>query len=149
MMGGVPQCRARGADGKEPEAAHCEYAYTNPASRPGRCASACAQRCRLRAAAAQDVQGNKICPCFLCVNFESNVKHGDELFIPTLPLNIVIPDTFNDDMHVVALYNVVNPDTFNDDKNVDAPETNKLVKLVLFNSINNPAVFVFQRLPPP
>ncbi len=27
--------------------------------------------------------------------------------IPTLPLNVVIPDTFNDDKHVVALFNVV------------------------------------------
>jgi hypothetical protein len=45
---------------------------------------------------------------------------------------VVIPDTFNDDIHVdsVVLFNVVVPDTFDDDKNVDAPETNKLVKLV-------------------
>ncbi len=45
---------------------------------------------------------------------------------------MVIPDTFNDDIHVdsVVLFNVVVPDTFDDDKNVDAPETNKLVKLV-------------------
>ena len=32
------------------------------------------------------------------------------------------------------LDSVVIPDTFNDDKNVDALETNKLVKLVLFNN---------------
>ncbi len=48
---------------------------------------------------------------------------------------MVVPDTFNDDIHVVVLFNVVVPDTLNDDKNVDAPETNKLVKLVLFNII--------------
>ena len=42
---------------------------------------------------------------------------------------MVTPDTFKDDIHVV-LFNVVVPDTLNDDKNVDAPETNKLVKLV-------------------
>ena len=33
----------------------------------------------------------------------------------------MIPPTFNDDKHVVALFNVVVPDTFNDDKCVDAP----------------------------
>jgi len=38
--------------------------------------------------------------------------------------NVVIPDTFNDDKHVVALFNVVvpfilvDPETFNDDTNV-------------------------------
>jgi hypothetical protein len=36
----------------------------------------------------------------------------------TLPLNVVIPDTFDHDMHVVAVANVDNPDTFNDDTNV-------------------------------
>ncbi len=46
---------------------------------------------------------------------------------------VVVPDTFNDDIHAVLLFNVVNPDTFNDDNIVDAPETNKLVRLVLFN----------------
>ena len=51
--------------------------------------------------------------------------------IPTFPLNVVIPDTFNDDLHVVALFNVAFPDIFNDDMNVDALETNKLEKLVL------------------
>ena len=35
---------------------------------------------------------------------------------------------------VVIYFNVVIPDIFNDDKNVDASETNKLVKLVLFNN---------------
>ncbi len=35
---------------------------------------------------------------------------------------------------VVILFNDVVPDTFNDDKNVDEEETNKLVKLVLFNN---------------
>jgi hypothetical protein len=32
---------------------------------------------------------------------------------------------------MVALFNVVAPDIFNEDNNVDAPETYKLVKLVL------------------
>ncbi len=50
--------------------------------------------------------------------------------IPTLPLNVVIPDTFNDDIHVVELFNVVVPDIFNDNNNVDALETTKLEKLV-------------------
>jgi hypothetical protein len=53
-------------------------------------------------------------------------------FIIVLFDNVVIPDTFNDDLHVVALFNVVLPDTFNDDNNVDALETNKLEKLVLW-----------------
>jgi hypothetical protein len=39
--------------------------------------------------------------------------------IPTLPLNVVIFDTFNDDMYVVALFNVVFPDIFNVDINVE------------------------------
>ncbi len=33
----------------------------------------------------------------------------------TLPLNVVIPDTFD---HDIAVSNVDNPDTFNDDTNV-------------------------------
>ncbi len=48
---------------------------------------------------------------------------------------IIPPLTFNDELIVVALFNVVVPDTFNVDINVDAPETNKLVKLVLFNIV--------------
>ena len=50
--------------------------------------------------------------------------------------NVVIPDTFNDDIHVVLLFNVVNPDTFNDDNNVVLPDiivllnTLKVVKLI-------------------
>ncbi len=56
------------------------------------------------------------------------------VLINTLFDNNVVPDTFNDDIHVVLLFNVVNPDTFNDDNNVVALETNKLVKLVLFNN---------------
>ncbi len=38
--------------------------------------------------------------------------------IPTLLLKIVTPDTFNDDLHVVALFNVALPDIFNVDENV-------------------------------
>jgi hypothetical protein len=34
-------------------------------------------------------------------------------------LHVVVPDTFNDDMHVVALFNVVFPDVFNVDMNVE------------------------------
>jgi len=49
--------------------------------------------------------------------------------------NVVTAETFNDGIHVVALFNLVVPATFNDDKNVDAPETNKLVKLVLSNTV--------------
>ena len=49
-------------------------------------------------------------------------------------VNIVAPDTLKDEIHVVALLNVVTPDTFNELLIVDAPETNKLVKLVLFNN---------------
>ncbi len=49
--------------------------------------------------------------------------------------NVVTPETFNDDIHVVTLFHLVVPATFHDDKNVDAPETNKLVKLVLLNIV--------------
>ena len=48
-----------------------------------------------------------------------------------MPEAIIFPTTFNDDNNVAALFNVVAPDIFNDDNNVDAPETYKLVKLVL------------------
>jgi hypothetical protein len=48
-----------------------------------------------------------------------------------VPDPMILPTTFNDELIVVALFNVVFPDTFNDDNNVDAPETYKLVKLVL------------------
>ena len=34
-----------------------------------------------------------------------------------------------------TLFNVVVPDTFNDDHNVDEPETNKLLKLVLLDKL--------------
>ena len=40
-------------------------------------------------------------------------------FIIVLFDNVVIPDTFNDDTHVVALFNVVFPDIFNVDMNVE------------------------------
>ena len=53
-----------------------------------------------------------------------------KLFIVANPL------TFNDDRHVELLFNVVYPLTFNDDNNVEAPEHNKLLKLVLL-FINN------------
>jgi hypothetical protein len=45
--------------------------------------------------------------------------------IPTLPLHVLIPDTFNDDIHVVELFNVVFPDIFNVDMNVEG-----LLKLI-------------------
>jgi hypothetical protein len=51
--------------------------------------------------------------------------------IPTLPLNVVIPDTFNDDKHVAALFNVVVPDTFNVDMNVEG-----LLKLTIEGGFN-------------
>ncbi len=76
----------------------------------------------------------------------------NDLFIVVLFDNVVKPDIFNDDVHVALLCsvvvpdtyhelfivvlfdNVVKPDIFNDDNTVDAPETNKLVKLVLLNN---------------
>ena len=36
-----------------------------------------------------------------------------------VPFPVITPVTFNDDKHVVALFNVVVPETFNDDINVD------------------------------
>jgi hypothetical protein len=58
-------------------------------------------------------------------------QYGDELFIPTLPLNVVIPDTFNDDNNVAALFNVVLPDIFNVDINVAG-----LLKLTIEGGFN-------------
>jgi hypothetical protein len=34
-------------------------------------------------------------------------------------LNVVTPDTFNDDIHVVTLFNVVFPEVFNVEMNVE------------------------------
>jgi len=48
-----------------------------------------------------------------------SIANGLVIPIPTLPLNTVVPDTFNDDLHVVALFNVVLPDIFNVDINVE------------------------------
>ena len=44
--------------------------------------------------------------------------------------NVVLPDIFNDDVHVVTLFNVVLPDIFNDD-----------VHVVLFDNVVNPDIF--------
>ena len=54
---------------------------------------------------------------------------------PTLFENVVIPDTFNVELIVVIIFNNVFPKTFNDELIVDAPDTNKLVKFVLFNKL--------------
>ena len=40
---------------------------------------------------------------------------GGDLYRDGTPIIIVNPDTFNEDMHDVTLFNVVTPDTFNDD----------------------------------
>ena len=50
-------------------------------------------------------------------------------------LNTDKPDTVKAELHVNALFNIVLPDTNNVETNVDAPETNKLVKLVLLNNV--------------
>ena len=53
-----------------------------------------------------------------------------------IPFNLVMPDTFNDELHVEALFKVVEPETFNVDMHVDAPfnfvepETFNALKLV-------------------
>ena len=49
----------------------------------------------------------------------------------TFPDKVVIPLTFNNDMHVVALFNVVAPDTFNVDINVEG-----LLKLTIEGGFN-------------
>ena len=72
--------------------------------------------------------------------------------IPKLLFKIVFPETFSDDNKVILLLKfdlpltlkiplivvlfarIVKPETFNDDKNVDALETIKLEKFVLFNN---------------
>jgi hypothetical protein len=63
------------------------------------------------------------------------VNGGKVLLKVIILFNVVVPDTFNDDKHVVKLFNVVVPITDNDDNNVDAPATYKLVKLVLLNNV--------------
>jgi hypothetical protein len=69
-------------------------------------------------------------------------------FINTLFDNVVIPDTFKDDIHVVLFDTVVNPDTFNDDDNVVLlfnvvnPDTlNDDIHVVLFDKVVNPDTF--------
>jgi hypothetical protein len=42
---------------------------------------------------------------------------NDDVHVVTL-FNVVLPDIFNDDVHVVTLFNVVLPDIFNDDIHV-------------------------------
>ncbi len=61
---------------------------------------------------------------------------------------MVVPDTFNDDVHVVVLFNVVVPDTFNDDVhvvilfNIIVPDTyNELFIVVLFDNVVKPDIF--------
>jgi hypothetical protein len=68
------------------------------------------------------------------LNLVNPLTLNDDTQVVT-PFNLVVPDTFNDELHVAIPFNVVVPDTFNDDNNVDAPETNKLVKFVLFNNV--------------
>ncbi len=47
---------------------------------------------------------------------------------------MMLPTTFNDELIVVAWFKVVDPETFKVDTHVDAPDTYKLVKLVLLNN---------------
>ncbi len=47
---------------------------------------------------------------------------------------VVIPDIFNDDMHVATLFNGAFPDIFNVDKNVAVPEP--IILPVIFNEDN-------------
>jgi hypothetical protein len=64
-------------------------------------------------------------------------RFNDELIVVAL-FNVVFPDTFKDDIHVVILFNVVFPETFNDDThvvtlfNITLPITFKLLKAVVF-----------------
>ena len=65
-----------------------------------------------------------------------------------MPDNVVFPDTFNDDKHVVVFDNVVNPDTFNDDINVVLYVV--LVNIAPLNTAGNrvaPSVDVQSNLP--
>ena len=43
--------------------------------------------------------------------------YNDDVHVAVL-FNIVVPDTFNDDVHAVVLFNVVDPETFNDELHV-------------------------------
>jgi hypothetical protein len=65
-----------------------------------------------------------------------------------MPINVVFPETFNDELIVVMLFNVVFPETFNDELivvilfNVVFPETfnDELIVVILFkNAAEGPA----------
>ncbi len=47
---------------------------------------------------------------------------------------MMLPITFNDELIVVVLFIVVDPETFKVDTHVDAPDTYKIVKLVLLKN---------------
>jgi hypothetical protein len=65
------------------------------------------------------------------------VKKASEPFIAipppqsTFPCNVVIPDTFNDDMHVETLFKVAFPEIFKVDINVEG-----LLKLIVEGGFN-------------
>jgi hypothetical protein len=51
-----------------------------------------------------------------------------------VPEPMMLPITFNDELIVVVLFIVVDPETFKVDTHVDAPDTYKIVKLVLLKN---------------
>ena len=63
----------------------------------------------------------------------------DAVIVPDavkLPFNVVVPDTFNDDLHVVVLFNIVVPDTYND-VFIDSVETyDSFDKAILIENLN-------------
>jgi hypothetical protein len=64
-------------------------------------------------------------------SFSAHNKALKFKLVNAVPEPNIFPTTFKDELIVVALFNVVFLETFNDDNSVDAPETYKLVKLVL------------------
>ena len=58
-----------------------------------------------------------------------NKIFGGFAFTTKGPVIVVIPETFNDDKHVVLFDNVATPETFNDDKDVVGLSKTTLLEL--------------------
>ena len=68
---------------------------------------------------------------FLQWLFKNDLPNSFNVPLLFVIFKVVVPYTFNDDMHVVVLFNVVVPDTFNVDINVAG-----LLKLTIEGGFN-------------
>ena len=66
----------------------------------------------------------------------------NDVLLITVSIIVVVPATFKLPF-TVKLFKLVGPDTLKDDNNVDAPETNKLVKLVLLFKFDIDVLLLF------